>query len=185
MQNNYQSLKTFILPSKFRGKGILFIQVWWIVQASLFAWSPQFAYPWRNFLLRLFGANIGRNVIIRPSVRITYPWKLTIGDYSWIGDNAELYTLGEITIGKNAVISQKSYLCTGSHDFQSGSFDIYQKPIVVEDEAWIATDVYVAPGVTIGKGAVIGARSSVFKNMPAGMICIGSPAKPIKQRISK
>lgn len=185
MQINYQRLSTFILPSNFRGKGILLIQVWWIVQASLFAWSPQFAYSWRNFLLRLFGADIGRNVIIRPNVRITYPWKLTIGDYSWIGDNTELYTLGEIIIGKNAVISQKSYLCTGSHDYQSKAFDIYQKPIIIEDEAWVATDVYIAPGVTIGKGAVIGARSSVFKDMPAGMICTGSPAKPIKPRMSK
>ncbi len=180
---NYQSLDKFVMPKNFRGRGVVTVQLWWIVQSSLFAWSPQFAYKWRNFLLRMFGAKIGEGVIIRPNVRITYPWKLTIGDHAWVGDNAELYTLGEIYIGNHAVISQKSYLCTGSHDFQSEGFDIYQKPIVIEDEAWVATDVYVAPGVTIGKGAVIGARSSVFSNMPAGMVCIGSPAKPFKARI--
>jgi putative colanic acid biosynthesis acetyltransferase WcaF len=131
----------------------------------------------------LFGANIGNSVIIRPSARVTYPWKLTIGDYAWIGDNVELYTLGEIVIGNNAVVSQRSYICTGSHDYTKSTFDIYALKTVIEDEAWIATDVYVAPGVTIGRGSVIGARSSVFSDMPAGMICVGTPAKPIKPRV--
>jgi putative colanic acid biosynthesis acetyltransferase WcaF len=181
----YQKLDTFVITNEFRGRSKFIVQAWWFIQSSLFSMSPQFLYGWRNMLLRLFGAKIGKGVIIRPNVRITYPWKLTIGDNSWIGDNAELYTLGEINIGKNTVISQKSYLCTGSHDFQSEAFDIYQISIVIEDEVWIATDVYIAPGVTIGKGAVIGARSSVFSDMPAGMICIGSPAKPIKPRMDK
>lgn len=180
---NYQSLDKFVLPKGFRGRGAITIQFWWVIQSTLFACSPQFAYKWRNILLRLFGAKIGQNVIIRPSVRTTYPWKLTIGDNAMVGDNVELYTLGEITIGKNAVVSQRSYLCTGSHDHKSEAFDIYAKPIVIEDEAWLATDVFVAPGITIGKGAVIGARSSVFEDMPKGMICKGSPAKPIKNRL--
>lgn len=179
----YQKLNKFSVPEGFRGRGVMVVQLWWIVQASLFAWSPQFMYRWRNFLLRCFGARIGKGVVIRPTVQITYPWKLTIGDYAWVGDGAELYTLGNITIGKHAVVSQRSYLCTGSHDYQSENFDIYAKSIVIEDEAWVATDVYIAPGVTIGKGAVIGARSSVFNDMPAGMICIGSPAKPLKPRL--
>jgi putative colanic acid biosynthesis acetyltransferase WcaF len=181
----FQNLNKFNQPSNFRGRSAITVQLWWLVQATLFACSPQFMYAWRNFLLRLFGANIGKNVIIRPTVRVTYPWKLTIGDYAWVGDHAELYTLGKISIGKNAVISQNCYLCTGSHDFRSEAFDIYQKPIVVEDEAWVAADVYIAPGLTIGKGAVIGARSSVFSDMPAGMICLGSPARPVKPRMDK
>jgi putative colanic acid biosynthesis acetyltransferase WcaF len=180
-----QKLDEFVLPANFRGRSAVTVQLWWLIQGTLFACSPQFMYGWRNLLLKAFGARIGKNVIIRPTVRITYPWKLTIGDNAWVGDNAELYTLGEITIGKNAVVSQKSYLCTGSHDFQMKSFDIYQKPIVIEDEAWVAADVYIAPGITIGKGAVIGARSSVFSDMPDGMICIGSPAKPVKPRMEK
>ncbi|MCB1658236.1 MAG: putative colanic acid biosynthesis acetyltransferase [Pseudomonadales bacterium] len=178
----YQNLAIFKVPSGFRGRSALMVQLWWLVQATLFAASPQFLYGWRRFLLRLFGANIGKGVIIRPTARITYPWKLTIGDYAWIGDNVELYTLGDITIGNHAVVSQRSYLCTGSHDYKSTTFDIYAKPIIVEDEAWIATDVFVAPGVTIGSGAVIGARSTVLESMPQGMICAGYPAKPIKPR---
>jgi putative colanic acid biosynthesis acetyltransferase WcaF len=142
-------------------------------------------YKWRVWLLKLFGAQIGTNVIIRPTARITYPWKLTIGDNSWIGDNVELYTLGEIVIGNDVVISQRSYLCTGSHDYKKPTFDIYAEKITIEDQAWLATDVYVAPGITIGKAAVIGARSSVFNDMPAEMICIGSPAKPIRHRLDK
>jgi putative colanic acid biosynthesis acetyltransferase WcaF len=180
---NYQKLDEFKIPANFRGRNAVVVQFWWIIQASLFACSPQFAYKWRNFLLRGFGAKIGSNVIIRPSVKVTYPWKLKIGDNAWVGDNVDLYTLGEISIGRGAVVSQRSYLCTGSHDHAAEAFDIYAKPIVIEDEAWVATDVFIAPGITIGKGAVIGARSSVFKNMPAGMICIGNPAKPFKKRL--
>ena len=180
---NYQNLDKFEMPEGFRGRGAVTVQVWWLIQSTLFSFSPQFMYRWRNFLLRLFGAKIGKNVIIRPSVRTTYPWKLTIGDNAWVGDYVELYTLGEITIGKDAVVSQRSYLCTGSHDHTSEKFDIYANPIVIEDQAWVATDVFIAPGVTIGKGAVIGSRSSVYKDMPSGMICIGSPAAPIKPRI--
>ncbi|NRP59901.1 putative colanic acid biosynthesis acetyltransferase [Marinobacterium sp. xm-d-564] len=182
MSFRYQELSTFKIPVNFRGRGATYVQLWWLIQSTLFAMSPQFAYGWRRFLLRCFGAKIGKGVIIRPSVRTTYPWKLNIGDNSWVGDHVELYTLGEITIGNNAVVSQKSYLCTGSHDFKKDSFDIYAKPIVIEDEAWVATDVFISPGVTVGKGAVIGARSSVFKDMPPGMICTGYPAKPVKPR---
>lgn len=183
MDNSYQNLSKFKNPKGFRGAGKYKVQLWWMVQKIFFNSSPQIMYPWRNFLLRKFGAQIGRGVIIRPSVKITYPWKLTIGDYSWVGDNVELYTLGEIVIGNNAVVSQRSYICTGSHDYTKPTFDIYSLKTVIEDEAWVATDVFIAPGVTIGKGAVIGARSTVLSNMPAGMICFGSPAKPVKQRI--
>ena len=140
-------------------------------------------YGWRRSLLRIFGAKIGRNVIIRPSTQITYPWKLTIGDYSWIGDEVVLYSLGDIVIGSNSVISQRSYICTGTHDYTSSNFSIYAQKITIGDKCWLATDVYVAPGVTINDNTVVGARSSVFKDLPKGKICLGSPAKPIKSRI--
>lgn len=102
-----QDLSGFTVPKGFRGANALKVQLWWAVQATLFAGSPQILYRWRAFLLRLFGAKIGKNVVIRPSVKITYPWKLTVGDYAWVGDDAVLYTLGEINIGAHAVISQK------------------------------------------------------------------------------
>lgn len=177
-----QNLDEFKLPPNFRGKSGYYVQLWWLVQSSLFMLSPQFLYSWRRFLLRLFGAKIGRNVIIRPNVKITYPWKISIGDNSWIGDEVVLYSLGDIEIGQNVVISQRSYICTGSHDYHSKGFDIYSKKITINDFCWLATDVYVAPGVEIGKGTVVGARSSVFHDLPSMKICIGSPAKPIKDR---
>ena len=99
----YQKLNTFQLPKNFRGRSPIVVQFWWLIQGTLFRMSPQFMYGFRRFLLRLFGAKIGKKVIIRPSVKITYPWKLSIGDYSWIGDQVDLYTLGNITIGKNVV----------------------------------------------------------------------------------
>lgn len=178
-----QDLSKFSIPKGFRGKSGIYVQLWWLVQAILFKPSPQILYGWRRFLLRCFGAKIGKNVIIRPSVTITYPWKVSIGDYSWIGDDVVLYSLGEIEIGKNAVISQKSYLCAGTHDYSKSDFPILGKKIIVEDECWLATDVYVAPAIRIGKSTVVGARSSVFKDLPAGKVCVGNPAKVIKERL--
>lgn len=178
-----QQLNKFKLPQNFRGRNTFIVQLWWLIQSLLFNTSPQFLYGYRRFLLRLFGAKIGKKVIIRPSVKITYPWKVSIGDYSWIGDDVNLYSLGEIEIGKNVVISQKSYLCTGSHDFTKSDFPIYSKKIIIQDECWIATDVFVAPGIAIKKGTVVGARSSVYNNLSSNKVCIGNPAKEIKDRI--
>lgn len=180
----FQDLSHFRLPAGFRGRSAPMVQLWWAVQATAFRWSPQFAYRWRAVLLRIFGARIGRGVKIRPTVTVTYPWKLSIGDHAWVGDDAVLYSLGEITIGRNAVISQKSYLCAADHDHRDPSFVIRARPVNVGDEAWIAADVFVGPGVTIGAAAVIGARSSVFDDLPPAMICMGSPARAIKPRLA-
>ena len=177
-----QDLASFRVPATFRGRSGWYIQLWWLVQVSLFGWSPQVFYGWRRFLLRLFGAKIGKGVIIRPSARITYPWKVSIGDSAWIGDDVVLYSLGEIEIGANAVVSQRCYLCTGSHDYTQPTFDIYAKPILIGAEAWLATDVFVAPGIRIGRGAVVGARSSVFEDIPELMLAKGTPAKAFKKR---
>lgn len=183
MNDKVQNLTEFEVPVGFRGASGWYVQLWWLVQSTLFGLSPQFLYGWRRFLLRLFGANIGKGVLIRPSVRVTYPWKVSIGDWAWIGDDVILYSLGEIYIGENAVVSQRSYICTGGHDYIKPSFDIFANQIVIESEAWVATDVFVAPGVRIGRGAVIGARSTVFKDMPPMMICYGNPARAMQPRI--
>jgi putative colanic acid biosynthesis acetyltransferase WcaF len=177
-----QNLKSYKTPKGFRGKSAITVQLWWIVQATLFRASPQVFYGWRRFLLRCFGAEIGKGVIIRPSTQITYPWKVTIGDYSWIGDDVVLYSLGEIIIGKNTVISQKSYICTGTHDYSKIDFPILAKRIVIGDECWLATDVFVSPGVTINNGAVVGARSTVIKDLESNSVYVGSPVRFIKKR---
>ncbi len=178
----HQELIRFKLPENFRGKSAIIVQIWWFVQTILFKTSPQIMYGWRRFLLRIFGAKIGKKVILRPSVTITYPWKVSVGDYSWIGDDVTLYSLGEIKIGNNVVISQKSYICTGSHDYNETSFPIFVKKIVIENECWLATDVFIAPGITIGQGSVIGSRSSVYNDIPPNKICMGNPAVAVRNR---
>jgi putative colanic acid biosynthesis acetyltransferase WcaF len=179
----YQDLAKFQIPSNFRGQPKVVVQIWWIVQNTIFAWSPQFLYGWRRFLLRLFGAKIGRGVLIRSTVKITYPWNVEIGDYSWIGENNVLYSLGKIYIGKNVALAHQVYINTGGHDYKKVSFDIFAKDVIIEDQCWITNDVYIAPGVTIGKGTIIAARSSVFKSISEGKIFAGTPAKEIKNRL--
>ncbi len=182
MKENYQRLSNFKIPYNFRGRSVFFVQLWWIVQSIFFNCSPQFLYKYRVWILRLFGARIGKSCLIRPSVKITFPWKVTIGNNVWIGDDVTLYSLGEIHIGNNTVISQKTYICTATHDYKKLNFPIKSYRTIIEDEVWIGTDVYLAPNITISKGCVIGARSSVFKSLPTNMICYGYPCQPIKAR---
>lgn len=183
IHTQYIDLSRFRMDPLFRGRSAFVVQLWWLVQDWLIRPSPQFMYGWRRFWWRLFGAEVGDGVLIRPTARVTYPWKVKIGGRSWIGDQAELYSLGQIRIGSDTVISQHVYLCTGAHDHTKVDFPLVAKPIYIEDQVWVAASCFVAPGVTIGKGAIIGARSLVQMDMPEAMICIGSPAKPVKPRL--
>lgn len=178
-----QKLSEFRLPEEFRGRSALVVIFWWLVRDTLFLCSPQPLYAWRRWLLRCFGAKIGANVQLRPTVRVTYPWKLTIDDNAWVGDFVELYSLGEIHIGADACVSQNSYLCTGSHDHRRRTFDIYAEPIVIEPQAWVAADVFVGPGVTVGRGAVVAARSTLMADAPPMQILAGNPARVIGPRL--
>ncbi|CAM5554487.1 putative colanic acid biosynthesis acetyltransferase [Frigidibacter albus] len=153
------------------------------MQGSLFALSPQPAYGWRCWLLRRFGAKVGEGVIIRPSARITYPWKVSIGDHSWIGDRAELYSLVEIEIGRHCCISQDCYLATGSHDHRDIAFGYVTGRITVADEAWLAAGTFVMPGRTVGEGAVVAARSMVTHDVAPATIVAGTPARQIGTRV--
>ena len=165
-----------------RGRAGWYILLWWFVQAIAFPLTP---HPFNNLrcaLLRLFGASIGKGVLIRPTARFTYPWKVTIGDYSWIGDDVVLYSLDHIHFGEHCVISQKSYLCTGTHDPQDPAFGLITASVIINNGVWIAADCFIGPGVEIGANALIGARSSVFKNMPAGFVCTGNPCRPRHRR---
>jgi putative colanic acid biosynthesis acetyltransferase WcaF len=165
-----------------RGRPGWFVLLWWLVQAIAFPLSPHTFNGFRRWLLRLFGAQIGTGVIIRPTARFTYPWKVEIGDYSWIGDDVVFYSLESICIGCHCVISQECYLCTGSHDIQDSAFALITAPIAIGNGVWIATDCFIAPGIKIGANAVIGARSSVFSNIPTQQVCWGTPARPRYQR---
>jgi len=161
-----------------RGRPGWVVLLWWLVQAVAFPLTPHSFHGPRRALLRLFGATIGTGVVIRPTARFTYPWKVAIGDHSWVGDDVVFYSLDRISIGQHCVISQKSYLCTGSHDIYDPTFCLITGPIVVGNGAWIATDCFIAPQVQIGANAVIGARSTVLSTIPAGQVCWGTPCRP-------
>ena len=182
MEGRIQDLSKFKVPSGFRGRPAWFVQLWWLVEMLLFHPSPQVMFGWRRFLLRIFGARIGKGVLIRRTASVTYPWKLAIGDWSWVGDHATLYTLGEIAIGENTVISQHAYLCAASHDYTRPAFDQFAKPIHIESEVWIAANTFVGPGVTIGRGAVVGACSVVLKDVPQKVVCAGNPLRVLRAR---
>jgi putative colanic acid biosynthesis acetyltransferase WcaF len=160
-----------------RGRPGWFILLWWLVQAIVFPLTPHSFHTARITILRWFGAKIGRGVMIRPTARFTYPWKVAIGDYSWIGDDVVLYSLDQIAIGSHCVISQHSYLCTGSHDIHDPAFGLQTAPIQVGNGAWVAADCFVGPGVQIGANAVIGVRSNVLKTMPEQQVCWGNPCQ--------
>jgi putative colanic acid biosynthesis acetyltransferase WcaF len=182
MPNEFQDLSQFRVPPGFRGRSGPVVLLWQLVQSTLFGLSPQPFYAWRRGLLRLFGAKIGHKVLLRPTARVAFPWKIEIGDFSWIGDDVQIYSLDRISIGCHSVVSQRSYLCTASHDFNDIAFGYVTGPITIADQVWIASDVFVAPGVTIGRGAVVGARSTVFDDVPPEMVAFGEPARAMRNR---
>ena len=148
----------------------------------LFRYSPKPFHSWRSFLLRCFGAKVGRGVHVYPKVAIWAPWNLELADECGVANGATLYSQGTINIGKRVVISQGAHLCAGTHDYNQPGFPLITKPIQIGDFAWIAAESFIHPGITVGDGCVIGARSVVTMDMPAWMICAGHPCKPIKER---
>jgi putative colanic acid biosynthesis acetyltransferase WcaF len=156
--------------------------IWMLVGKPLFRASFHNWYGWRNWLLRRFGARIGNEVRIRPSVNIEIPWNLDIRDGVTVGDHAILYSLGMIVIGERTIVSQYAHVCAGTHDYTHHEFPLIRDPVVVGADAWIGADAFVGPSVTIGSLSVLGARSSVYKDMDPRMVYVGNPAKPIKER---
>lgn len=133
-------------------------------------------------ILRLFGARIGRDVHVFPTVKIAIPWNLEVGDQSAIGDGVRLYCLGEIRIGRRVTVSQGAHLCAGTHDYRRLDFALQKLPVTIEDGAWICADAFVGPDVTIGARAIIAARGVVTKDVLCDTIVGGNPAKFIKKR---
>lgn len=163
--------------------GIRVRRAFWATASLLFFRpSPRFLHGWRSGLLRLFGAKIGRGAHIYPGARIWAPWNLEIGEACGVADGAILYSQGLIRLGRRAVVSQGAHLCTGTHDFEEPGFPLRTRPIVVGDEAWLAAECFVHPGVTVGDGAVVGARSVVTKDVPAWTVCAGNPCVPLRPR---
>lgn len=160
--------------------------LWNIVYAFLFRSTPNVLFwEWRSFLLRLFGAKVGKHCKIRSSATFWAPWNLEISDYVAIGPKAQIYSVDKIILNTKVCISQGSYLCTASHDITDENNPLVTSPITVKPFAWVAADAFVGMGVTIGEGAVIGARAAVFKDVEPWTVVGGNPAKFIKKRIIK
>ncbi len=176
-----QEQNTYVGTS-FSKKNVLGRILWAIVGGTFFRYSPRPLHGWRIFLLRCFGAKVGKGVLIFPLVKVWAPWNLELRYECVIANRVNLYCQGRITIGCQAIISQGTHICAGTHDYNKPDFPLITSPILIDDQAWVAAEAFIHPGVTIGKGAVVGARSVVTKDMPEWMVCAGHPCKPIKPR---
>lgn len=156
--------------------------LWGGVWLLLYRPSPVPLHGWRRLLLRLFGARIGAGAHPYPSARIWAPWNLVMGEHSCLSHRVDCYCVDRIVLGARATVSQYSFLCTATHDYSREDMPLVTAPIAIGDRAWITADVFVAPGVTIGEGAVVTARSSVFDDLPPWMVARGNPAVPVKPR---
>lgn len=157
--------------------------LWHVVWSLLYRPTPRFMHPWRCLLLRLFGAKLGKGVHPYPSARIWAPWNLEMGDHACLSEYVDCYCVDKIRIGAYSTVSQYSFLCTASHDYSKAGMPLVTAPINIAGHVWITADVFVGPGVSIGEGAVITARSSVFSDIPAWVVARGNPAMPFKARI--
>ncbi|MGH1579307.1 acetyltransferase [Planktotalea sp.] len=155
--------------------------VWALVQ-PLFRFSPRPLWGWRRMLLRLFGAQIGRDVHIFPTARITIPWNLSAADSAAIGDRVIVYALGPIHIGARATISQGAHLCAGTHDWRGPAMTLLKPPITIAEDVWICADAFVGPDVSVGAKAILGARAVVMNDVPTEAIMMGNPAQQVGQR---
>ena len=158
-------------------------RVLWTLIWPLFRLSPRPLWAWRRLLLRLFGARVGLDVHIYPTVRITIPWNLQLEDYCAIGDRVILFALGPIHIGARTAISQGSHLCAGSHNWRDPAMPLTKPPISIGADVWICADAFIGPGVTVGHRAIVGARAVAMTDVAAETIVAGNPARVIRLRI--
>lgn len=154
---------------------------WFFVKCCVF----QTPWPWpsgvRVALLRAFGARIGRGVVIRGNVNVSFPWRLSLGDHVWLGEEVTILSLAPVRIESSVCVSQQAFLCTGSHDFRAPAFDLRTAPITLRAGCWVAASAFIAPGVEIGEGSMVAAGSVVLENVPPHMIVRGNPAAVAKQ----
>lgn len=156
------------------------MSIWWLFEIILFRPSLHKMNGFRCFLLRLFGAKIGRDTFIHPRAKIWFPWNLKIGSNSGIGFDALIYNLDVVDLGDYVTVAQRVHINTGSHDYRDPAFNLITRPVRIKDGAFLGADSYINMGITIGVLSVIGARSVVVTDLPDNMVCVGHPCKPIK-----
>lgn len=165
-----------------RGAGVFKESLWLLVSLLLFRLCPISLSALKRTVLRAFGAKIGRGVVIKPQVKVTFPWKLEVGDHVWLGEECWLLNLEKILIKSNVCISQRAFLCTGSHNYKLSTFDLVTKSIVVGDGAWIGAGAWVGPGVKVGDEAVLTACSVATNDLEPGGVFKGNPAVLVRNR---
>lgn len=164
------------------GRGKLLQLLWWYT-SLLFFESGLFPFTGcKPPLLRLFGGKVGRGVIIKPHVRIKYPWRLEVGDHCWIGQEVWIDNIADVRIGSHVCVSQGVYFCTGSHDHRTRGFELAERPITVGDGAWLAAKSVLLPGVEVGTNALVAAGAVVAQSIPAERIAGGVPAQILGER---
>ncbi|CAN5555349.1 acetyltransferase [soil metagenome] len=156
--------------------------IWGLAWMFLFRPSPRILPGWRRFLLRCFGAKIGRGALPYPGMIVWAPWNLVMGDRSVIGDGVDCYSVATITLADDASVSQRAYLCTASRDIDDPGHHLMTGPITIGPRGWVAAEAYVGPGVTVGEGAVVAARGVAVRDVPAWTVVGGNPAKPLRKR---
>lgn len=156
--------------------------LWAVVQGTVFRFSFPTWYRYRVVLLRLFGAEVHMSAHIRRTAKFECPWNVKVGANTAIGDHAIIYALGPITIGRRVSVSQYAHLCAGTHDFSKADLPLVRPPVTLEDDAWLGTDTFVGPGVTMRQGSLLGARGSAFKDLEAWHVYGGNPAKMLRKR---
>lgn len=157
--------------------------VWKLCWILLARWTPGVMSSWRVFLLNLFGAKVSRQAAVAASARIWLPSHLEIGPHSTLGPGVDCYNMAPITIGARTVVSQRAFLCAGTHDITDPSFQLITRPIVIGNDVWIAAEALIAPGVSVGDGCVLGARACAFADLAAWTVYRGNPAMPVKSRV--
>jgi putative colanic acid biosynthesis acetyltransferase WcaF len=151
----------------------------WSIGSLLVRLSVRPMFGWRRGVLRMFGAKVGRAVHIYPSTRICMPWNVEIGDWAAIGEDAYIYSLGKVVIGRGVAIGYRAHICAGTHDFSDPSLPLLKPPVTIEPDVWVGTDAFIGPGVCVGRGALVGARAVVTKDVPPLHIVAGNPARHI------
>lgn len=156
---------------------------WGVVRVLLYRPSPRPLHGWRRLLLRAFGATVGPGAKPYPGAMVWAPWNLTLGAGCWLADGVDCYSVGRVTVGPGAVVSQRAFLCAATHDYTDPGFRLVVRPVTIGAGAWVAAEAFVGPGVTVGDGAVVAARAVVTRDVAPWAVMAGNPARPVKQRV--
>jgi putative colanic acid biosynthesis acetyltransferase WcaF len=165
-----------------RGRAAWIEAIWYVTKCVFFLSAIPWPCRFKCWVLRLFGARIGRNVYLKPRINIHFPWKLSIGEHSWIGEEVSILNLEPVAIGNHCCISQRAFLCTGNHDYETIEMAYRNASIILKDGVWVGAQVFVGPGVKISEDCVVAACSMVNQSLPAGMVCSGNPCRTVKAR---